>query len=886
MIDKSKMSVDEILLEKGLLNIEQLKKVWGIQRETGKKIEDILLELQLVTQSDLVNANASMMEMEFVDLSKFDFSDYSIPTLISESMASRYCMIPIERNGDTLIVAMKDPTDIFAADDVRLTTGLDITPVFADAKHIENLISKIFAKSVNDSDSQSVSSAGTVSEDSSQANPVNPSYEKVTAETAAAEIPNNHDYDGFLQYQNNFSTDEKIEYNFDDNNLNNPSLVNKTSNEIEAISDTLISNEVENASSISNASYDNNNYNNSEVAGSGTISNEESFSSDKQFKVGKTDSVFISDDSEYKPSLFKERLGKQLVRAGVITQEQLDSALDIQTRTGKRLGEILAKEGYIKKKVLYEFLEKQMGIPHVDLENANIPGNIISAVDESIARRHKLVPVEKDNSTLKVAMSDPMNIFSVDDLRLATGMEIIPLLADEDQIVAILNSHYEKVSKATVSSDKKADSKEPQKVTVDLEEEIKKVNEEINVEINEEIEEEDDIIAISDVDNAPIVRMVNIVFNKAVASHASDIHIEPYEDCVMIRFRVDGQLIEIMKYDKKVLPSLVARIKIISGLNIAEKRVPQDGRISMKIDNSAYDMRVSVLPTMFGEKIVIRIADKDGFNVSKKDLGFFEDDMEKFDSILSHPHGIVLVTGPTGSGKSTTLYTALKELCKPNVNIMTVEDPVESTIRGINQVQVNVKAGLTFAAALRSFLRQDPDIIMLGEIRDGETAEIAIRAAITGHLVLSTLHTNDAPSSVTRIIDMGIEPFLTSSSVVGIIAQRLVRKLCPKCKEEYTPTLAERQALEIGEDEEVKIFNKKGCPNCNNTGYRGRIAIYEIMTINSEIRDLIAKNVTSDTIKEAALKNGMKTLRSNCARLVLSGVSTVEEMFRVTYSKE
>jgi type IV pilus assembly protein PilB len=334
------------------------------------------------------------------------------------------------------------------------------------------------------------------------------------------------------------------------------------------------------------------------------------------------------------------------------------------------------------------------------------------------------------------------------------------------------------------------------------------------------------------------------------------------------------------------LPSLVARIKIISGLNIAEKRVPQDGRISMKIDNSAYDMRVSVLPTMFGEKIVIRIADKDGFNVSKKDLGFFEDDMEKFDSILSHPHGIVLVTGPTGSGKSTTLYTALKELCKPNVNIMTVEDPVESTIRGINQVQVNVKAGLTFAAALRSFLRQDPDIIMLGEIRDGETAEIAIRAAITGHLVLSTLHTNDAPSSVTRIIDMGIEPFLTSSSVVGIIAQRLVRKLCPKCKEEYTPTLAERQALEIGEDEEVKIFNKKGCPNCNNTGYRGRIAIYEIMTINSEIRDLIAKNVTSDTIKEAALKNGMKTLRSNCARLVLSGVSTVEEMFRVTYSKE
>ncbi len=853
MIDKSKMSIDEILLEKGLLNIEQLKKVWGIQRETGKKIEDILLELQLVTQNDLVNASASMMEMEFVDLTNFDFSDYSVPTLIGESMATRYCMIPIEKNGDTLIVAMKDPTDIFATDDVRLTTGLDIKPVFADAKCIENLISKIFAKSMIQSNDETFD----------QMNDDAKSEIAATAASVVPEIPNNHDYDGFMQYSNNYTSDEKIEYNFDDNDYksDNSMLENNTNNDFEVDSD-INSNEI-------------------------ISQTEASYTTDNQFKVGNTGPTFIDNDSEYKPSLFKERLGKQLVRAGVITQAQLDSALDIQTKTGSRLGEILAKEGYIKKKVLYEFLEKQMGIPHVDLENASIPGEIIALVDESIARRHKLVPVEKDNSILKVAMSDPMNIFSVDDLRLATGMEIIPLLADEEQIVTILNSYYEEVAKsAPATQDKKTDAKEPQKVVMDLEEEIKKVNEEINVEINEEQEQEDDIIEISDVDNAPIVRMVNIVFNKAVASHASDIHIEPYEDCVMIRFRVDGQLLEIMKYDRKVLPSLVARIKIISGLNIAEKRVPQDGRISMKIDNSAYDMRVSVLPTMFGEKIVIRIADKDGFNVTKKDLGFFDDDLEKFDSILSHPHGVVLVTGPTGSGKSTTLYTALKELCKPNVNIMTVEDPVESTVRGVNQVQVNVKAGLTFAAALRSFLRQDPDIIMVGEIRDGETAEIAIRAAITGHLVLSTLHTNDAPSTVTRLIDMGIEPFLASSSVVGIIAQRLVRRLCPKCKEEYTPTLSDRQGLEIGEDEDVKIYTKKGCPNCNNTGYRGRIAIYEIMTIDNEIRDLIAKNVTSDTIKAAAIKGGMKTLRANCARLVLSGVTTVDEMIRVTYSKE
>lgn len=881
MFDKSNPSIDEILLEKGLLNIEQLKKVWGIQRETGKKIEDILLELQLVTQSDLVNANASMMEMDYVDLSNFDFSDYSIPTLITESMATRYCMIPIEKNGDTLIVAMKDPTDIFATDDVRLATGLEIKPVFADASHIEKLISKIFVKRMNQSNNEKADQEndkdtakaltdvnGQIESDLNDSNDIYNSYESVKAETAATattipEIPNNHDYDGFLQYSNEYMSNEKIEYNFDDDTNSNSSVLSDNTD-------------------IEFDTNPNLNFNKN-------ISiNDRAYANDSQFAAENAGAGFLDNDSEYKPSLFKERLGKQLVRAGVITQAQLDTALDIQTRSGKRLGEILAKEGYIQKKVLYEFLEKQMGIPHVDLEATVIPDEIIGIVEESIARRHKLVPIEKDNNILKVAMSDPMNIFSVDDLRLATGMEIMPLLADEEQIVAILNDYYDRVAKiaSVESSEKKPDSKESPKGVLDLEEEMKKVTEEINVEINEEQEQEDEIIEISDVENAPIVRMVNIVFNKAVASHASDIHIEPYEDCVMIRFRVDGQLLEIMKYDKKVLPSLVARIKIISGLNIAEKRIPQDGRISMKIDNSAYDMRVSVLPTMFGEKIVIRIADKEGFNVSKKDLGFFEDDLEKFDSILSHPHGVVLVTGPTGSGKSTTLYTALKELCKPNVNIMTVEDPVESTVRGVNQVQVNVKAGLTFAAALRSFLRQDPDIIMVGEIRDSETAEIAIRAAITGHLVLSTLHTNDAPSTVTRLIDMGIEPFLASSSIVGVIAQRLVRRLCTECKQEYTPTLTDRQALGIGEDEEVKIYTKKGCPKCNNTGYRGRIAIYEIMTINNEIRELISKNVTSDTIKAAAIKNGMKTLRANCARLVLSGITTVDEMIRVTYSKE
>jgi len=377
-----------------------------------------------------------------------------------------------------------------------------------------------------------------------------------------------------------------------------------------------------------------------------------------------------------------------------------------------------------------------------------------------------------------------------------------------------------------------------------------------------------------------------MIFQKSIANRASDIHIEPYEDCVMVRYRVDGQLIELMKHDKKILAPLVARIKIISSLNIAEKRVPQDGRISIALNKKNYDMRVSTLPAIHGEKVVIRIADKEAFNVTKKELGFFEDDLVKFDDIMDNPHGIVLVTGPTGSGKSTTLYTALRELSKPNVNILTVEDPVECSIRGINQVQVNTKAGLTFGSALRAFLRQDPDVIMVGEIRDGETAEIATRAAITGHLVLSTLHTNDAASSITRIIDMGIEPFVISSSIVGVIAQRLVRRLCPVCKAKHILNENEKMLLKVEAEEDIKIYEPKGCSACSDSGYKGRIAIYEIMNITRAHRELIAKNVTSEDIKQLSISLGMKTLRDNCIRLVQNGTTSIDEMLRVTYSKD
>lgn len=793
MLGVDTRGIDEILLEMGVLKITDLKKAWDIQREKNCSIEDVLLELGLVSQKDLMHANAKKMGIPFVDLTDYQIKDESVPLLITRNIANRYKVIPIEKDNGVLTVAMDDPTDIFCIDDIRLATALEIKPVFADVKEIEKLILKYFGEEKK--------------------------------QPKAKVIPMKQLEDE-LEGQDMFSEEESL---------------------------------------LNSQMYD-------------------SIKSDVQPNSfeGSTSNVVQSDldfARQGEGGIFKDKIGNLLVRAGVITQEQLDHALSMQAKSGGLIGQILVKNGYLNKKSLFEFLQKQMGVDFVDLENIQIDEEVLHLVSSSIAKMHNLIPIEKSNNYLKVAMSDPMNIFSIDDLRLTTGLEIIPCLADEEQIAIQIDKYYGKV-------DKKKRQEQQEQSFAKLDEEIKEINEKIADEIIETEETEEDTLDVSDLENAPIVKMVNVILQKAIATKSSDIHIEPQEDLVQIRYRIDGQLVPIMSYDRKILPSLVARVKIMSGLNIAEKRIPQDGRIGMKLHEKEYDMRVSVLPTMFGEKIVIRIADKEGFNVSKQDLGFFEDDMKKFDEIISHPHGIVLVTGPTGSGKSTTLYTALKELCKPNVNILTVEDPVESTIRGINQVQVNVKAGLTFAAALRSFLRQDPDIIMVGEIRDGETAEIATRAAITGHLVFSTLHTNDAASSVTRMIDMGIEPFLLSSSLVGLIAQRLVRRLCPNCKEPVEIDDETRELLNIEEGEEVTVFKAKGCEHCNNTGYKGRIAVYEILQVDREIRELISKNANSDDIKDLAIKHGMKTLRMNSARLVKNGTTSIEEMMRIAYSED
>lgn len=557
----------------------------------------------------------------------------------------------------------------------------------------------------------------------------------------------------------------------------------------------------------------------------------------------------------------RKRLGDLLLEVGLITQDQLESALKVQKNTGKRLGEVLISEGFVTQENIIEVLEFQLGIPHVELEKYNINPSSSLLIPESLARRYELIPISQQNGVLTVAMSDPLNVFAIDDVAIYSGMEVQPVIASSSEIIKAVGKYYGKQH------------------ALNAVEEFKKENEtsfKINPENSEELSD--------DVSNAPAVKLVNSIIEQAVRSRASDIHIEPFAKMVKIRFRTDGEMHEAMKTEIGIMNALSTRIKIISGMNITERRAPQDGRLTAKVDGREFDLRVSILPTVFGEKIVMRIADKKAFIVSKEQLGFTEEDKGKFDKILQNPHGIILVTGPTGSGKSTTLYTALNQINKPNVNIITIEDPVECLLDGVNHVQVNYKTGLTFAAGLRTILRQDPNVIMLGEIRDSETAEIAVRAAITGHLVLSTLHTNDAPGSVIRLIDMGIEPFMVASSLVGVIAQRLVRRICYNCTEEYDPTDDELSAL--GLDRNEKFYSGKGCAVCNGTGYKGRIGIFEIMILTKKHKELINKGCTEEELRRVSTENNMKSLRDNARLLVLEGKTTISEAIKVTFSND
>ncbi len=560
----------------------------------------------------------------------------------------------------------------------------------------------------------------------------------------------------------------------------------------------------------------------------------------------------------------RKRLGDMLVEAGVITNDQLMEALGKQKESGKRLGELLVDLRFTDEMEIVEAMAQQMKVPVAKIREAKLAPEVIALLPENIVRKHQVVPFELDENNpniLRVAMSDPLDIIAADDLSIITNMQIEVMAATASDVMYAIEKYY-----GNEQSAKLADSFAQERMEKD-----KKLK-------GDKAEEGND-----EVDNSPIVLLVNKIIEQAVNERASDIHIEALEDEVRVRYRIDGAMQEITRYPKDLLSAIVARIKIVSGMNISEKRAPQDGRMTLIFNRVEYDLRVSTLPTTFGEKVVMRIASKSGLNKEKSELGFQEEELKRFDGILKHPHGIILVTGPTGSGKSTTLYTVLNELNGGEVNIITVEDPVEADVDGINQVQVNEKAGLTFASALRSILRQDPDIIMIGEIRDEETASIAVKAAITGHLVVSTLHTNSAASTVTRLEDMGIEPYMVADSVVGIIAQRLVRRLCPKCRVEKQLTDTDKLRLHLRGDSNPMIYepSENGCAYCNNSGYRGRIGVYEIMPITPALREIISRGGGAEEIQNAALKEGLTTLRLGAAKLVLKGITSITEVERV-----
>jgi type IV pilus assembly protein PilB len=557
-----------------------------------------------------------------------------------------------------------------------------------------------------------------------------------------------------------------------------------------------------------------------------------------------------------------KKLGDLLVRETLITAEQLESALKEQKTNGGMLGSNLVKMGYLEEAELMEFLSKQFGVPASEPSKMDVDPEVVEMIPANIVQKYKIVPISLEGQTLTIAMVDPSNIFIIDDIKFLTRKNIRVTVATESSIKQAMDNLYDSGAS--------------------LEDVMSEFSGDEGLDVIDSTEEIDIGELESAAEEAPVVKLVNLILVDAIRRAASDIHLEPYEKTFRVRYRIDGVLYEVMKPPMKLKNALISRVKIMSRLDIAERRLPQDGRIKLKTKGKEMDFRVSVLPTLFGEKVVLRLLDKSNLQLDMTKLGFDEKQLKDFKDSIHKPFGMVLVTGPTGSGKTTTLYSALTELNTTTDNISTAEDPVEFNLGGINQVQIHESIGLSFAATLRSFLRQDPDIIMVGEIRDFETAEIAIKAALTGHLVLSTLHTNDAPSTVNRLLNMGVEPFLVSSSVNLILAQRLARRICPNCKENVD--VPKETLLDLGVPEadlgRFTCYRGAGCPNCSQTGYKGRIALYEVMPLYDEIKELVLVGASSTEIKREAIRLGMLTLRMSGINKLEAGITTVDEVVR------
>jgi type IV pilus assembly protein PilB len=550
-----------------------------------------------------------------------------------------------------------------------------------------------------------------------------------------------------------------------------------------------------------------------------------------------------------------KQLGDILLDSGLVTQQQLAEAYEEHQRAGRALGRVLVEKGVLTESQLVAALAQQIGLKFVDLSDYPVDGAAIASVPPAVCRRYNALPIGYEDGRLLVAMSDPANVFAIDDIRSITGAEVKPVVATKSDVTAAINRYH--------------------RVDGDLD----------DLTMSMEAEEDDELSNIKEVvEDAPIVKFVNLLITQAIQDRASDIHIEPTERDLRVRFRIDGVLHEIMRSPKNIQSGVISRLKIMAEINIAERRIPQDGRLSVTTNGKKIDLRVATLPCVWGEKVVMRVLDNSTAMLKLSDLGFADDNYERYAQSFTKPYGMMLVTGPTGSGKSTTLYATLNIVSRPEINVITVEDPVEYRIPGINQVQTNPKAGLTFASALRSILRSDPDVVLIGEVRDHETAQIAIEAALTGHLVLSTLHTNDAPSAITRLTEMGVEPFLVGSALDCVLAQRLARRLCTKCREAYTPEpdtlMAARFPWHDGMDLPT-IYRAVGCSACSKTGYRGRLALHEVMPISEEIERLTVERASAVEIGRVAREQGMATLRDDGMAKVMAGVTTLEEILRV-----
>ncbi|MBF8302105.1 MAG: ral secretory pathway protein E/type pilus assembly ATPase PilB [Candidatus Dadabacteria bacterium] len=583
---------------------------------------------------------------------------------------------------------------------------------------------------------------------------------------------------------------------------------------------------------------------------------------------------------EEKTKQLRSRFGEILVKQEVINPDQLKTAIEEQKRTGKRLGDTLVRLGYISQYELVAFLSKQYGVPAINLDEFDVMPEVLKFIPRESAVKHSLIPINRSGGTLVVAMSDPSNIFAIDELKFATGHNIEVVVASEDSIKNAIERHYgdRKNERAKIHIEETGGSID--EIMGEIEYFIAELGKTEEMEV-------DDLARASE--EAPVIRLVNHILVNAIRHGASDIHIEPYEKDYRVRYRIDGILYDTMRPPFKIKNAISSRVKIMSNLDIAERRLPQDGRIKLRLgQRGAMEYRVSVIPTIFGEKVVLRLLDQSSLQLDLTKLGFEEEQLTAFKDCIYKPYGMVLLTGPTGSGKTTTLYSSLIELNRTESNISTAEDPVEYSLQGINQVQIHEEIGLTFAACLRSFLRQDPDIILVGEIRDYETAEIGIKAALTGHLVLSTLHTNDAPSTITRLLNMGVEPFLVTASLNSVVAQRLVRLICARCREEVN--ISPQVLIDLGvspkEVSEYKVYRGKGdgCKACLGTGYKGRLAVYEVMVLTDELKEFVLSGVSAIDLKREAVRQGMKTLRQSALFKLKHGITTIEEVVRNTAS--